>query len=579
MSNIQASSGVRNLRARFEGNKDSISPPSRGRSPTGSETSNTGPRPLSKVRTSFVAVERSGQMAPQLGLKKPSNNGEHEAGGTGGDKSQVAPDSEQAKRGTVKTGNGNGHLGQEAKTTAIGEETIGGSSNDSHDETSRPLLKESGPTENTSSRDLDKLSLSSEEPTAPKLTSAPGPETKTTEAAPLEEAEGLGSLLKGSAFEPSPAEKQKSEPSKTSQELEPVLVPVKSKRATSPVHGKTAHIKNPSKPVPTKVGSAHPRPLAISTSRETTTTKPSSKSSKPSSATSVVKSPTTPVAPKTPVTPQRHPSSKTTSPRQQVTPKEASKAPLRKSSRPSMASTNTTAQAAKTRQPAPPASSNNVSNNVLKKAPKTSPESKIRPKSPTRPVRLPASATAPTAASAANLGGTPARPTPPNARVTAPPVNTTGLGRKPSTLKRDTKPSTSRVTGPPASTLHKKPSRPSLPLQNGHERPKSRVSNVGSKAPDEGFLARMMRPTASSARKTHEKIEPKTPPKKTAAVKPKIKRDSIGGDGKRGGGVEDHEHVHQRNGHSDTTSSSIPEHEAEPSEEPVNQAAGNEIAV
>src|SRR5947207_2021288 len=76
MSSSQRSSnsgGVRNLRAMFENKTDesNTSPPSRGRSP-GSVTSNGSktPRPLSKVRANFVAVERNGQLGLQLGSKK-----------------------------------------------------------------------------------------------------------------------------------------------------------------------------------------------------------------------------------------------------------------------------------------------------------------------------------------------------------------------------------------------------------------------------------------------------------------------------------------------------------------------------
>lgn len=105
------------------------------------------------------------------------------------------------------------------------------------------------------------------------------------------------------------------------------------------------------------------------------------------------------------------------------------------------------------------------------------------------------------------------------------------------------------------------------------------MSTAGSKAPDEGFLARMMRPTASSASKTHEKVEPKTPPKKTATSKAKMKRESTGMNGKGKTEEKDHDEVHQQNGLSDTTSSSIPEHEVEPSKEPANQSIlSNEIS-
>ncbi|KFY05974.1 hypothetical protein V492_08209, partial [Pseudogymnoascus sp. VKM F-4246] len=70
-----SSGGVRNLRAMFENKDDSTtSPPSsqhRGRSPAPSIGNNSAsPRPLSKVRTSFVAVERNGQTGIQWGLRK-----------------------------------------------------------------------------------------------------------------------------------------------------------------------------------------------------------------------------------------------------------------------------------------------------------------------------------------------------------------------------------------------------------------------------------------------------------------------------------------------------------------------------
>lgn len=70
---------------------------------------------------------------------------------------------------------------------------------------------------------------------------------------------------------------------------------------------------------------------------------------------------------------------------------------------------------------------------------------------------------------------------------------------------------------PPGASLNpgRKTSRPSLPgPSNASEKSKSRTSTGAPKAADEGFLARMMRPTASSASKTHEKVEVKTPPKK-----------------------------------------------------------------
>ncbi|KAI9870009.1 MAG: hypothetical protein M1830_004840 [Pleopsidium flavum] len=560
MSDNRSSSGVRSLMAKFEGNNGTTSPPSRGRSPTGSDnTLSNGPRPLSKVRTSFVAVERSGQMAPQLGLKKISSTGDGGLGGDGGNDLKVALDDNKVNGGPVESSNGSGSIDKTSTAMPDSEVEKEEGSNKSQDPSSAPLFEEAAPAEQTLGRKEDQDLLSTEQQTATTLASDPQDEKiKTDDAAPSQDAENLGSLLKGSAFESPPAEEQHSAQAESPQKPKCVKSPSKVMGGKTPTYGRAAEAKHPSKTAEPKSKSLNSRPSAISTSHDATATKVSSK---PSPVTTAAKSPTTPQTPKTPVTPKRQPLSKTSSPRQPLTPKEIGKPPAKKPSRASLASTKSTAQPTKPRQPPPPVSANNVA----KKAMKGSPDSKTRPKSPTRPVRLPASATAPTASSAAKLGGAaPARS--PNR------ASTTNLGRKPSTLKKDHKPSAPRNIGPTASNLHRKPSRPSLPVQNGHERPKSRVSNAGSKAPDEGFLARMMRPTASSASKTHEKVEPKTPPKKTAASK--AKRRSDGSEDNEGHKQVVHKQGHQQNGLPDTAASTTQEDEAkQPEEEPVNQAA------
>ena len=137
---------------------------------------------------------------------------------------------------------------------------------------------------------------------------------------------------------------------------------------------------------------------------------------------------------------------------------------------------------------------------------------KPKPKSPTRPVRLPASATAPTAASAAKLDVAP--PSMGDRR----PVNTASVTRGRAT-------SNPKAPGPKAS-------RASLPAGSKPlekvKAAKSRMSMAGAPAAPGGFLERMMRPTQSSAQKTHEKVEPKTPPRKSHPVRPK--RTSEGSD-------------------------------------------------
>ncbi|KAH7079152.1 hypothetical protein BKA63DRAFT_259584 [Paraphoma chrysanthemicola] len=107
---------------------------------------------------------------------------------------------------------------------------------------------------------------------------------------------------------------------------------------------------------------------------------------------------------------------------------------------------------------------------------------KPAPKSPTRPVKLPSHLIAPTAASAAKHGE--------EAKVT----------RKPSTTTR-----------PKAAAPSTKPSRPSIAPATAPKRPDSRASTTGGASKGD-FLSRMMRPTAASASKTHDK--PDSPPRK-----------------------------------------------------------------
>jgi len=122
----------------------------------------------------------------------------------------------------------------------------------------------------------------------------------------------------------------------------------------------------------------------------------------------------------------------------------------------------------------------------------------LKPKSPTRPTKLPAAAVANTASSAAKHD---AKPSPTESEFRKP------VNKRPSTVSmRPPRVSTSSMTG----TLAKKTSRASL-ATNGHDRPSSRVS---TSKPDEGFLARMMRPTASSAQKAHDKVAVHSPPRK-----------------------------------------------------------------
>ncbi|EAW06465.1 uncharacterized protein ACLA_081550 [Aspergillus clavatus NRRL 1] len=122
-------------------------------------------------------------------------------------------------------------------------------------------------------------------------------------------------------------------------------------------------------------------------------------------------------------------------------------------------------------------------------------------KSPVRSARLPASRTTSALSTAAKSGS----------------AHT--LTRKPSTLKKTVDGSQSRATTPTAASIRKQASRPSLPSSSGSDRPHSRASNGSTKPADDSFLARMMRPTASSASKVHDKVEVKSPPSATRTTR------------------------------------------------------------
>ena len=172
-----------------------------------------------------------------------------------------------------------------------------------------------------------------------------------------------------------------------------------------------------------------------------------------------------------------------------------------------------------------------ITSHIHKPLPTSPPASKKpTPKPPTRPVNLPAAATAPTAASTAKLGGTAPSRSPSRASTNG----TTTDRRVPPLIKRDrlsvqtrgplsaTTPSLQKKT-PKAIAHTQRPGTAAIP---GLQKKASRASLP----PDEGFLARMMRPTASSASKVHEKVETKSPPRKMPSTKPK--RRSDGSEGK-----------------------------------------------
>ncbi|KAK7567510.1 hypothetical protein IWX92DRAFT_11220 [Phyllosticta citricarpa] len=204
----------------------------------------------------------------------------------------------------------------------------------------------------------------------------------------------------------------------------------------------------------------------------------------------------------TPV-PTETPASSITSPKSTSSKTAAAPAeqPTKKTSRQSLQSTtSSTTTGPKPRSTSRPAAE--------KKPSQAAGTAKPRPKSPTRPAKVPSRLMQPTAASATKREDDKKATSSTTARkpaITAP--RAPAVASKTTTAAAAKKPATSRP--PPASSSSTK-------------RPESQTSraSVGGKAPDD-FLARMMRPTAASASKTHDKTEVKSPPRRNPVPKPK----------------------------------------------------------
>ncbi|KAM0802635.1 hypothetical protein BDR22DRAFT_961508 [Usnea florida] len=474
-------SGFASLRAKFEQKDESTSPPSRGRSPAASlSVAGDDSRPISKVRTSFVSVEDSGQMgdsntSEDLGSKGVAVNGD----GT----------EEHTTNGAVEESKTNGINSTPQKSHKMEESTPKQSMpNISPQKPNNTPHKNLGIANGiTSTANPDKPSSAAEDDTAVMLPSDPKDATVVSGGAALEgDSSPLGSILKGSPFEQD-EKTAAAEPIQSSgQQAKSPSTPLtngKSKEAQARKPGQQSKTENA--PRLSNVGKKPSAPPVSSTAEK----------SKSKPQTSPLPAPMTP---KDTATPTKKPLSTKMSPKLP-----ASKQPKKEI----LEDTRKMSAERPSRPSAPPKAPVPVSKLAQKPGKKpgpTSPQSftKPRPKSPTRPIRLPGSATAPTAASAA--------------KVDAAPPATRGK-------------SGDRVPSNPMSSRHK-PIRASLPggskpVEKTKEKPNSRLSTASSKAPEGSFLDRMMRPTQSSSQKTHEKVEAKSPPRKTSGVRPKRKSD------------------------------------------------------
>ncbi|KAK2043792.1 hypothetical protein LZ31DRAFT_314940 [Colletotrichum somersetense] len=425
-------SGVKSLRAMFEQKADT-SPPDRGRSPGLSSNGTETPppaRPLSKIRTSFVAIEKDGRM----GLRRdPSND-------SNGSLSQRRLSSHTEGEASVS--------GMSDKTIATEDTSVGYKTNivgsPIPESPRRPDVDK--PTNGTSPRNLGALT---DQPSH-------NPDKHVDIETPTPE------LLPG---DPTQIPSQTTAADDTAP-------------AKAPKTGASKGSTKPAKKVPAQLA-----PPATITRAKTPTRSPiTAKTPTTSSAASKLSAPK----------PQHDISKKT----------------------PEKTATATPKPAGSNKKPAPVYVSPSSGTGFVK--PKV--------KSPTKPVKLPASIMAPTAASVSKVRETPRETLSrasgnqgrPASRASAAGA-TAGAGAPPKTLRRQNsvinraRPS----IGPP----------PKKPLQD-HPITKK------EKEIDESFLARMMRPTASSSSKLTEKA-PVTPPRSRSAKPSSGKKSSASRSPKR----------------------------------------------
>ena len=510
-------SGVASLRARFEQSQESsTSPPSRGRSPAAGSVTSDNSRPISKVRISFVSVEGSGRMGDEM-RSKEVNESEVSAG-ENGEGSKTATNDNAKDKPHV---NGHTTLGPAHAATPVtrGRQESSKTMNGSAATSTTPAA-----TDGSSDVNPDKPISAAQGDTPGMLPADPKDEAAVSGGGALAaDTEGLGSILKGSPFEQDGGRKDDSQeslkpkvsathsqpPKSSTQSPQLGLANGKvkdspaSKPATQPkskASGLTASAKNNHGPTSAASGASS------FLDKDTKAAAGSAVEEKKSAGLPVLPSNTesnedskNPVEPQTPTGTASFSKQSVTSkaspkpPKSMEAKKETTKDAKRPAGKPAAASKQVPVAAAPVKtKPTPSASTTKSVKRPSPTSPKTA-FTKPRPKSPTRPTKLPAAATAPTAASAAKLDGTSAND------------------------KRSTNnlPTRDRISSNPAKS---KPTRTSLPIGSRPiekaKAPRPRQSIASSKASEGSFLDRMMRPTQSSSQKAHEKPEPKTPPRK-----------------------------------------------------------------
>lgn len=475
----------------FEQNNETTSPPSRGRSPAGSVTSDSS-RPYSKVRTSFISVDRSGQLGS---TPREMSNNDSAVGGDGSSEPKATPGGSDAGISKV---NGNSTHANPMRPTSSGLDAADADGTEEGSQGPNGVEKEN-PTVDVPAENPDKPVTGAQEDPVEMLPADPKEETAVTEGAALKkDAADLGSVLKGSPFAKATGQPETNNESTKHSSPEKAASPKQTPRSreVAKVNGQPKELNNNIK------SPRNAKPTTPASLPSTTRTK---KDAKSTSDNVDVNSPTTPQTDGPTDSASTGPPARTSLERRSVQRKMPNGATDKAGKAPAQVPTSKAPQGEPTK---PRQSSMRSTAGPNNKSGPTSPLHKPRPKSPTRPVRLPVSATAPTASSAAKLGGAPPSRSPSRASIAS--------NHKPFNLNK------ARPTPLTSTTAQsrQKPVRSSLPPQSGTaEKPKTRTSTASARGTDGGFLARMMRPTESSRSKTHEKVEVKSPPRKTARPK------------------------------------------------------------
>ncbi|GKU03106.1 hypothetical protein FLAG1_05588 [Fusarium langsethiae] len=432
-------SQVKNLRAMFENKGDTS--PERGRSSgastpvQGTSVVSESPRPLSKVRTNFVAIEKDGR----IGLQRDPS---HESSVS---RRRLSMDTDAESVSTVPD-----------RPSASLEDAPRGN---------KPFFQEDIP--ESPRHPIDPPKTPTEQMGAVTDEPSVNPDKQ------IDKEESSPSLLPAepALAEPASEEPAPVSPKKEIKEEKPEAVPT---APTVPAAHATPAATN-GKPKASTVKELAPAAIVkAATPKKTTTTRPSAVSTKATST--------------KPPTSTAHRSETKPTPKTALA---AKKEPRQASATTSTATRPSATTASKKPQPLKPTTSDTGF-------------VKPKPKSPTKPVQLPASLMAPTAASGAKTG-----------RHAQPSASSQNLNVPARPGSRASATGTSASAG---KTVKRQPSNVGRPRPSLGPPPKKPSDSTHAKkeAPvDEGFLARMMRPTQASSSKTAEKV-PTTPPKKTA---------------------------------------------------------------